>query len=815
MQILTGDFIESKTNTYNKELIKFPYECDHFQKHAFKCIDEGSNVLITAHTGSGKTAVAIYAIAHCIKNGKKAIYTSPIKSLSNEKYKDFKDRFGDKFKEETGLDISLGLLTGDNKINPNGNLLIMTAEILCNSLFKTGFSINDKKEGEIEGGKEETYNIAENIGCIIMDEVHFINDPDRGKVWEQTIVIADQSIQLIMLSATIDKPDEFASWIGSIREKKVYLIPTNHRVVPLDHYIYINDKIHKIMDTRDNYIASTYKTCKDIHLKKIKDKEKLNLNLIQEIIKYIDDNELLQTIFFSFSRKNCETYAKNINERYISEYQVIEINHIWDKYLYKEESKYNCLDQYITLKKLVQQGIAFHHSGLIPILKEIVEILFQKGLVKILFATETFAVGVNMPTRSVVFTELEKYTNGGKRFLNTAEYKQMSGRAGRRGIDSVGYSIILPLYNFPDESDIKTVLTGKVPKIISKFNIDYNFVLKILINNNSNNSSNNNDIIGKSLKEQEKVLIKSKLEKELIELNNSISKYDITSFNQPEFKKIKFLIDQEAQTKKFSDMGLNYSMNNKDKKEYANIQKELKNNNDFKKLYDNYSSYNILVNSKKKKDYDLTYLNDENNIMIQTIISILTENKYVDIIDDKISVLQKGLIASQINECNSLLFTEMCTSGIFDDLTEVDIVALLSIFIDEKAEEDVFKSDLIYTSHLSNKISQIEKFIDMFITCENKTQMHSPDKFWNISINNLDVAYMWASGSSILHIKKEGLINYEGNFIRNMTKIYNIVNDVIIISRLIGNVQLLPKLEKIPQLIIRDIVSLSSLYFIS
>jgi superfamily II RNA helicase len=800
MNILTGDFIESQTNTYNKDLVKFPYECDHFQKHAFKCIDEGSNVLITAHTGSGKTAVAIYAIANCIKNGKRVVYTSPIKSLSNEKYKDFKDRFGEQFKNETGLDISIGLLTGDNKINPDGNLLIMTAEILCNSLFKTRTST------------EETSNISDNIGCIIMDEVHFINDQDRGKVWEQTIVLADQSVQLVMLSATIDKPDEFASWIGSIREKKVYLIPTNHRVVPLDHYIYMGHKIHKIMDTRDNYIFGAYKECKDVYLKKIKEKEKINLNLLQETVKYLKDNDLLQTIFFSFSRKNCETYAKIINEELVTDQEVLQINRIWDKYLYKEESKYSCLDQYTSLKKLVQQGIAFHHSGLIPILKEIVEILFQKGLVKILFATETFAVGVNMPTRSVVFTELEKYTNGGKRFLNTAEYKQMSGRAGRRGIDTVGYSIILPLYNFPDESDIKTVLTGKVPKIVSKFNIDYNFVLKSLVNN-----SLDTNIVGKSLKEQEKTLIKNTLQKEILVINESISKFDISAFdeNTKDFKKIKFLIELEAQTKKFSDMGMSYSMNNRDRKEYSSIQKDLKSNSDFKKLYDTYTKYSDLVNSINKKTIELTYLEDENDITIQTILSILKETEYVDIIDGKYSVLQKGIIASQINECNSLIFTEMITSGIFDDLSEIDIVSLLSIFIDEKSEDDVLKSDLIYTSHLSDKISEVEKFIEKFIKYENKTQMHSANNFWNISVNNLDATCLWASGGSILQVKNEGLINYEGNFIRNMTKLYNIINDIITISRVIGKVDLLPKLEKIPQLIIRDIVSLSSLYFIS
>ncbi len=439
------------------------------------------------------------------------------------------------------------------------------------------------------------------------------------------------------------------------------------------------------------------------------------------------------------------------------------------------------------------------------------EILFQKGLVKILFATETFAVGVNMPTRSVVFTELEKYTNGGKRFLNTAEYKQMSGRAGRRGIDTVGYSIILPLHQFPDESDIKLVLTGKVPRIVSKFNIDYNFILKSLVNNTLDSN-----IIGKSLKEQEKELIKLGIQKELVLINDSISKIDISSFNEnnKDFKKIKFLIEQENQTKKFSDMGITYNMNNKDKKEYSSIQKDLKYNNEFKIFYENYIKYSELINSKKKNENDLTYLKDENDIIIQSVLNILRESGYVDCIEDKYILLQKGIIASQINECNSLIFTEMITSGIFDELTDVEIVSLLSIFIDDKSDDDVFKSELVYAHKLSDKVSKIEKIIETFISLENKNQMFSSNDFWNISVNNMDATHLWASGGSILQIKSEGLIKYEGNFIRNITKLYNITDDVITISKLIGKVDLLPKLENIPQLIIRDVVNLSSLYFI-
>src|SRR3972149_7947515 len=241
-------------NIVDNPAIIFNFECDDFQKQSFFAINNEENVLVTAHTGSGKTVVAEYAIAHFLKKGKRIIYTSPIKALSNQKYKEIYQKFEIDFANQNSLEISVGLMTGDNKMKPDADCIIMTTEILRNSLYDIGDK-DKRKEIFFED------NFIDSIGCVIFDEVHYINDVDRGKVWEETINLLPKNIVLVMLSATIDKPDEFAKWIGSIKQKPINLIQTNHRVVPLEHYIFTNDKLYKIQDHKDNFLEKNFDEC--------------------------------------------------------------------------------------------------------------------------------------------------------------------------------------------------------------------------------------------------------------------------------------------------------------------------------------------------------------------------------------------------------------------------------------------------------------------------------------------------------------------------------------------------------------------------
>lgn len=804
LRILNGPCI----NKIEDPAITFSFKVDDFQQHSFYCISKDENVLVTAHTGSGKTAVAKYAIAHFNRKGKKIIYTSPIKALSNQKYKEFKESFEEK------MGISIGLMTGDNKINPDADCVIMTTEILRNELY-------DIKDKDGQKYKSDIYfedNFIDHIGCVIFDEVHYINDKDRGHVWEETIIMLNPNVTLVMLSATIDKAHEFAAWIGNCKKKLINLIPTTHRVIPLEHYIYVDNNLYKILDKDDKFLNENV----DIAQKNFNNLDKIRKNkrsdriyMINESVDYLKKKDLLQAIYFSFSKKNCEKYAKMITTSLVTSEESSKIGNLFKKYLHKYEKDYIHTKQYHTIKELVLKGIGYHHSGLLPILKEIIEILFQEGLVKILFATETFAVGVNMPTRTIVFTELEKYTNEGKRFLHTAEYKQMSGRAGRRGLDNFGYVIILPMYDFPYISDLNKTMLGKVPHIESKFAVNYSFILKII---QSNSNTMDNFVSGSMYNKDHKNLLEQK-KLELGKLKNELNKY---KFNGKDIKNLEkyYRYDNSSNSSTFG--GFTLKLNKKQLKEKQKIMKLIS-----KDVYNNYKKYKILqqnlpILSKDIMDME-QYINNESIKMIKLLNRFGYLNKsnnnhnndFVESMITKDNITVKGILAGQINDCNPLILTEMLINNFFNDMEPDEIAGLVSIFINDKNNEkslDNISENI--PSIIINKINSINNIIEKYIDAEKDIglDMHLYD-YWDLNYEYIDIGYLWASGSSFNDITES--INetlYEGNFIRNILKLNNMISNIISLSHIYGNIEIIPKLEKIEQLLIRDIVNINSLY---
>lgn len=494
-----------------------------FQKHAINAIVDGHHVLVCAPTGSGKTLPAEFAIRHFIGQGKRVIYTSPIKALSNQKYHDFSRKFPD---------ISVGLCTGDIKTNPTADLLIMTAEILNNRLFLL-------EEGGREVSLSFDMNLETELAAVVMDEVHYINDESRGQVWEQTIMSLPSQVQMIMLSATLDGPEAFAKWVEDARqtkwvedasrqdarrqdpssEKKVYLAQTHTRIVPLSHYAYFpkapdaiikatkSTPLESVVKTQTNKLITLQNSTNRFQQSGYKAVEQLStvwsdtmrgqvprkhmLNSLATFMKGSDDPDIddtmLPAIVFLFSRKQVEQSAQDLTANILDFDSKIPYNAAreceqivrrlpnWREYVE--------LPEYKMLVALLEKGVGIHHSGMIPVLREIVELMISQKKIFMLFATESFAIGLDCPIRTAVFTGLTKWDGKQNRNLYAHEYTQMAGRAGRRGIDTVGHVIHLPLLfkdGPPSELAYRDILSGKPQTLVSKFHVDYNMVLSLL-----------------------------------------------------------------------------------------------------------------------------------------------------------------------------------------------------------------------------------------------------------------------------------------------------------------------------------------------
>ncbi|KAL2259529.1 hypothetical protein VTK26DRAFT_6776 [Humicola hyalothermophila] len=499
---------------------EWPFELDTFQKEAIYHLENGDSVFVAAHTSAGKTVVAEYAIALAAKHMTKAIYTSPIKALSNQKFRDFRQTFDE-----------VGILTGDVQINPEASCLIMTTEILRSMLYRGADLIRD-------------------VEFVIFDEVHYVNDFERGVVWEEVIIMLPEHVSLILLSATVPNTYEFASWVGRTKQKDIYVISTPKRPVPLEHYLWGNKNIYKIVDSDKKFLEKGWKEA-NIAIQG-KDKQKAivqsapparggnsqrggrggaqrganqqrggrggggqqrgrgggpprashapghmgragrpggftsaaqDKNLWVHLVQFLKKQNLLPACIFVFSKKRCEENADALsNQDFCTAQEKSAIHMIIEKSIARLKPEDRVLPQIIRLRELLSRGIAVHHGGLLPIVKELVEILFAQTLVKVLFATETFAMGLNLPTRTVVFSGYRKHDGHQFRNLLPGEYTQMAGRAGRRGLDTVGSVIIVPPGGdeAPPVSDLRQMILGEPSKLRSQFRLTYNMILNLL-----------------------------------------------------------------------------------------------------------------------------------------------------------------------------------------------------------------------------------------------------------------------------------------------------------------------------------------------
>ena len=431
-----------------------------FQRTALEAIFEGRSVVVAAPTGAGKTLVADFAIEQALSQGRRVVYTSPIKALSNQKFRDFREEYGE---------ASVGLMTGDVTLQPESPLLIMTTEIFRNTIFEDP----DRLDG---------------FDFVIFDECHYLDDRERGTVWEEAIIFAPPHIRVVALSATVPNVAEFAAWIEEVRDVPVEVIVEEKRPVPLVHKIWIPGRgPRSLKETKQHFIEMGRMRQRDDRRRgRNRGRGRVNRKAQaramdqagDDLLDYLSQRELMPAIYFCFSRRDCARLAERHSMRRLLTKEeerdmLARFDDLATRYEVTEA------DETRALRQLARRGVLYHHAGMLPIDKEIVERLFNTGLVRLLFATETFALGVNMPARTVCFHALTKYNGIAFGPLMAREYWQMAGRAGRQGIDTKGS--VFALLDDTDISyhNIEWLHSGKTEPVRSRFNLNYSAVLNL------------------------------------------------------------------------------------------------------------------------------------------------------------------------------------------------------------------------------------------------------------------------------------------------------------------------------------------------
>ena len=435
----------------------YPFPLDEFQREAIRTLLRGDSVMVAAPTGTGKTIVAEFSIFDSFKRTGRVLYTTPIKALSNQKYRDLRATYGDQ----------VGLLTGDVSENRDARIVVMTTEILRNMLLQTPWEVDA-------------------VDCVIFDEIHFLADPERGTTWEEAIILCPEHIQLICLSATVSNAPEIAAWI-SRTHRPIRLITHLERAVPLSLYYFIDSKLHQVIDHTGAVLRDFPHTGGEMKRQSggRRHNERNDPSMSEPQPREINDalaaKDMLPAIYFLFSRNDCQTFAERLavmRPHLVNPAQLAQIESVIDTYLNALRPEDRELEQVKLLTSLARKGIGFHHAGLLAVLKQLVEVLFGRGLLQVVFATDTLALGVNMPARTVVIGRMSKWDGRRRRVLIPNEFQQMAGRAGRRGMDAYGH-VVVPYSPWISFRDMSEVATGPLEPVRSAFAVRYNTVLHL------------------------------------------------------------------------------------------------------------------------------------------------------------------------------------------------------------------------------------------------------------------------------------------------------------------------------------------------
>lgn len=738
----------------------FPFELDDFQKEACKCIENKESVVVCAPTGAGKTVIAEFAIQCALKNDERIFYTTPLKALSNQKFNDFSQKYGaDK----------VGLLTGDSSFNRNAQIVVMTTEVFRNMLYCTNFgSISDNMQ---------------KVRYVVLDEVHYMNDEQRGTVWEESIIYCPTDVQIIALSATVANADKLTEWINTVHSK-TKLINTDFRPVPLRYYYFDSSQPNTILPLLSPG---------GLLNKKIRPEKKefrrgprgraQQKSHVKDVVRNLYEKDMLPAIYFTFSRKKCdEQMEKCASLCLVTKQEQEEIKRIIDEYI--AENPYLYKNKHI---EFLLQGVASHHAGLLPSWKVLVEKLFQKGLIKVVFATETLAAGINMPARSTVISSISKRTDDGHRMLTASEFLQMSGRAGRRGMDKVGYVTIVGT-PFQSPQEVADLVLSDANPLESRFAPSYSMVLNLLqrftldeakelILKSFGYFSSNSRLIGLTTQQE----LNNEKIKEVSEFRCWCK---LTNKDLQEYNKVRNIYVQNrqiAKTIRKQEKGKHRPLPPEAIAFEQTVKEQLNKMHSFNcdtcKLYKKHmKSLDLLERYQKRGEQLAKEIDNQRDIFWNKFLSHRNVLSIYGYLQDDFPT-DKGKTASQIRSENELFLAEIIFSGVLDNLTPAELASVICAITTEDMRADMYSQ-----LPLSQKVRKtLNKIKDIRRKLERVQNENNVDDCMYINSFYCALIEMWANGAEWDEIINQIEMG-EGDIVRCFKRVVDVLRQLTTIE---------------------------------
>ena len=728
----------------------FDFELDSFQIEACFAIEEGKGVLVAAPTGAGKTIVGEFAAYLAVEQNKKCFYTTPIKALSNQKYQEFVERFGED---------RVGLLTGDNSVNSDAEILVMTTEVLRNMLYTNSSSLL-------------------NLGYVVMDEVHYLADKFRGAVWEEVLIHLMESVQVISLSATVSNAEEFGEWLQAVRGDTAVIVSEN-RPVPLYQHVLIGNRLIDLFNDDGTVNQALFKSEREAlrrirtprHKGRFDDEHRLNR---AEVIEKLQSNQMLPVITFIFSRQGCDSAVKqclSANLRLTSTEERDEIRTTASKYTSTIDSEDLELLGHHEWLAALERGIAAHHAGLLPVFKSCVEELFQRGLLKAIFATETLALGINMPARTVLLEKLSKWNGEAHVPITPGEYTQLTGRAGRRGIDIEGNAVVTWSPTVDSASAAGLAATRTYP-LRSSFSPTYNMSINLLERYGRDRARNS---LKSSFAQFQADRAVVGLDRQIRKNNEAIKEYQTETLchlgNFAEYAKIRREIKQ-AET-------LISKRGRIDNKQRAHLEQEISGYRKTLRQHPCHACNEREAHARiaeradrliKENEGLSARVDNRTNVIAKTfdrVTQVLAKLGYLH--ED--AVTPTGKMLSKIYAESDLAIAETINSGLLEKLSDIELAAVLSVFIFESRKPEAPK---IPNSQVQEALKEVVSIWSKLHNLESeydvKTQREPDFGFcW--------IAFRWGSGHGLNSVLRNSDLSV-GDFVRAIKQLIDLLNQV-------------------------------------